>query len=344
MHLAERGLYTVTQNNPRVGCLLVKEGLVIGRGWHRGDGGKHAEIEALDDAGDAAQGATAYVTLEPCCWEGRTPACSKTLTERGIASVVVGSRDPHPKVNGRGISSLENSGIEVRELDLPQLESLNPGQRKRVKQNLPWVRIKSAVSFDGRTAMADGESKWITGTASRDDVQQWRARSGAILTGIGTILADDPRLSVRSTKYPHSTPTRIVLDTHAQISCTARLFREEGKVVIVCGKGAETHGLEQLATIWEQPTESIMIKTVLQQIASEGINEVLVEAGAKLMGSFLKESLWDELILYVAPKYMGDSARPFANYEISQMAETVGARVDSVCRFDADTRFVFVRQ
>lgn len=341
--LAEKGLFTVTRHNPRVGCLLVKDGTVMGRGWHRLDGGDHAEVEALKDAGNSARGSTAYVTLEPCCWEGRTPACTNALVEQGVSTVVLGLRDPHPKVNGRGAEALRNCGIEVRELPLPELESLNPGQKKRVTENLPWVRIKSAISLDGRTAMGDGESKWITGESARDDVQFWRARSGAIVTGIGTVLADDPRLTVRGSNYPNSTPLRIVLDTHARIPRDARMFEEDGEVVVVCGANANVDGLNEVATVWRQSEELIVIRNVLERLASEGVNEVLVEAGARLNGSFLADGLWDELLLYVAPKILGDDARPFSQYQISRMADAVGARVESVVQLDHDTRLNLAR-
>lgn len=341
--LAEKGLFTVTRNNPRVGCLLVKDGTVVGRGWHRLDGGAHAEIEALKDAGDSARGSTAYVTLEPCCWEGRTPACTNALVEQGVSTVVLGLRDPHPKVNGRGAESLRKCGIDVRELPLPELESLNPGQKKRLTEKLPWVRIKSAISLDGRTAMGDGESKWITGESARNDVQYWRARSGAIVTGIGTVLADDPRLTVRDSRFPNSTPIRIVIDTHARTPRDARLFKEEGEVIVVCGANATIDGLDEVANVWRQSEALIVIRSVLERLASEGINEVLIEAGARLNGSILADGLWDEMLLYVAPKVLGDTARPFSHYQISRMAEAVGARVESVVQLDRDTRLCLTR-
>ena len=341
MHLAEKGLYTVTRNNPRVGCLLVREAYVVGRGWHQRDGGKHAEIEAMDVGGEAVRGATAYVTLEPCCWEGRTTACTTEMVTRGIARVVLGLRDPHPKVNGKGIAALEQAGVEVCENYLSELESLNPGQKQRLSSNRPWVRIKSAISFDGRTAMADGASLWITGEQAREDVQHWRARSGAILTGIGTILADDPRLNVRGEKYQNSSPWRVVLDSHVQFPRDAKMLKYPGKVVIVCGKDAVTDEVADTVDVWQQPRKTIEISHVLSQLAGNGINELLVEAGAQVTGSFLKSGLWDEFIVYMAPKFIGDSGRPLANHNISQMADTIGARVASISTFGPDIRIIF---
>ena len=344
MHLAERGLFTVTRNNPRVGCLLVKDGVVVGRGWHRRDGGDHAEIEALRAAGTSASGCTAYVTLEPCSWEGRTQACTRALVEHGVATVVFGLRDPHPKVNGQGASALRASGVEVRELSLGDLDSLNPGQAKRLSDNRPWVRIKSAISLDGRIAMASGESQWITGRAARHDVQYWRARSGAILTGIGTVLADDPQLNVRDSRFPDSTPFRVVVDSRGRIPPDARIFQEAGDVIVVCGAGANVDALRPLATVWQFPVESIDLRSVLTRIASEGVNEVLVEAGAQMNGSILKEGLWDELLLYIAPKVLGRTAQPFSSHQVSRMADALGARVESVVQLDCDTRLRLVRE
>lgn len=342
--LAERGLHTVTWNNPRVGCVIVSNGEVIGRGWHAQDGGPHAEVQALnsvpDDNRNRTHGATVYVTLEPCCWKGRTPACTDALLDAGVARVVIGARDTHPKVDGGGVEILRKAGVDVVEASHPRAARLNPGQRARLDLGRPYVRVKTAVSVDGRTAMADGESQWITGPEARDDVQYWRARSGAVVTGIGTVLEDDPRLNVRDDRFPGAKPLRVVVDTHGRTPPDAALFGEVGEIVVACGKSArEVAGV----SVWRQPTNEVALDALLHQLADEGCNEVLVESGATVAGAFIGAGLWDELIVYMAPKLMGSSARPMAVLDIAEMSDGVSARIDSIEMIGRDLRVVLMR-
>lgn len=336
--LSEQGLHLVTWNNPRVGCLIVREGQVVARGWHKKDGGPHAEVEALRQIPEGtAKGATAYVTLEPCCWEGRTPACTDLLIRSGIKKVVVGQRDPHPKVDGGGIRHLEKAGVTVVEVPSSRNQSINPGHTKRLKTGLPYVRIKMAMSLDGRTALASGESQWITGPESRADVQYWRARSGAIVTGIGTVLHDDPGLDVRDERFIGAEPWRIVLDTKGRTPSNAALLSRGGPVVLVVGKDdVEVGG----AQTWMQPPGDMDPHVVLKRLASEGCNEVLVEAGARVAGSFLEAGLWDQQVIYIAPKLMGSSARPLGYFEKNRMQDAIDGTIASTQMFGNDLRVI----
>ena len=284
--LAERGLFSVTRGNPRVGCLLVNQRQVVGRGWHQSDGEAHAEVMAVERAGEQAKGATAYVTLEPCCFEGRTPACTELLTQVGIKRVVIGSRDYHPKVRGRGIEDLRARGLEVKVMGLPAPGDLNPGTYMRHRRNRPYVRIKTAVSMDGRTALANRESKWITSDAARSDVQYWRARSGAIMTGIGTVLADDPHLTVRERQFQGSEPWRIVLDRLARFPSSAAMLSDPARILLICGRDAHGAELPSKVDVWHELTPEVDLLSVLRKLADEGVNELLVEAGSELVGSF----------------------------------------------------------
>ena len=343
LRLAERGMFSVTRGNPRVGCLLVKNHSVVGRGWHRTDGEAHAEVDALADAGDHAKGSTAYVTLEPCCFEGRTPACTDTLAQHGIRRVVIGSRDPHPKVRGQGIERLKELDVDVKVMGLPMGGHLNPGILMRHRQNRPYVRIKTALSIDGRTAMASGESQWITCDEARRDAQYWRARSGAIVTGIGTVLADDPRLTVRAEEFKPSQPWRVVLDSQGRFPSAAKMVDEPGRTLVVCGRDAHGVELTDRVDVWHEHTARIDIASVLRRLADEGVNEVLVEAGSELVGGFINCGRWDEMIAYVAPKLMGTSARPVAEVKVSEMTEAIPATVSSVEEIGADLRVVLHR-
>ena len=343
LKLAERGLFTVTRGNPRVGCLLVKDHHVVGRGWHQSDGDAHAEVNALADAGDAANGATAYVTLEPCCFEGRTAACTDTLAQSGIARVVIGARDNHPKVQGKGIERLKELGLEVKVMGLPNPGDLNPGTYTRHRRKRPYIRIKTALSMDGRTALATGASKWITSEEARQDVQYWRARSGAIVTGIGTVLADNPRLTVREPQYRGSAPWRVVLDSEGRFPSSAAMLADASRVVVVCGRDAHGVELPDNVDVWHELTSRVDLKSTLKRLADEGVNEVLVEAGSKLVGSFVKDQLWDEMIAYVAPRFMGSDARPIADIKVAEMEETVGATIESITQFGPDLRIILRR-
>ncbi|MCB1791868.1 MAG: bifunctional diaminohydroxyphosphoribosylaminopyrimidine deaminase/5-amino-6-(5-phosphoribosylamino)uracil reductase RibD [Gammaproteobacteria bacterium] len=324
LRLAERGLYT-TDPNPRVGCVVVRDGRVVGEGWHRRAGEPHAEPIALAVAGESARGATAYVTLEPCSHHGRTPPCAVGLIEAGIARVVVAMGDPNPQVAGKGLTMLREAGIETSVgLMAGDAERLNPGFLTRMRHARPYVRCKLAMSLDGRTAMASGESKWITGTAARHDVQLLRARSSAVVTGIGTVLADDPSLDVRlkADELPGvgeatylRQPLRVVLDTRLRLPPRARLLKLQGPVLVVCGEHASEEAEVELratgADVLRLPQLGgrIELTQLLRALADRGVNEVLVESGATLAGAMLAQRLVDELVVYQAPHLMGDAAR-----------------------------------
>jgi riboflavin biosynthesis protein RibD len=303
--------------NPAVGCVLVKEGRVIGEGFTQPPGQAHAEVVALQKAGEAARGATAYVSLEPCAHHGRTGPCSDALVAAGVKRVVYGMEDPNPLVCGRGLARLSAAGIEVvGPLLEEEARELNPGFIKRMTQGLPYVRCKIGMSLDGRTAMANGESQWITGPQARADVQEWRAQSCAILTGIGTVLADDPSLNVRLSDFTGVQPLRVVADSQAQLPATARLLSLPGKVVQV-GLAAHTPAPSSAAS-WEYRQlpagrGGVDLHALLRMLARDyDCNEVLVEAGATLSGALLQEGLVDELLTYVAPALLGHEARPMA--------------------------------
>ena len=323
LRLAERGLYT-TDPNPRVGCVLVRDGWVVGEGYHRRAGEPHAERIALAAAGERAEGATAYVTLEPCCHYGRTPPCTEALIEAGVARVVAAARDPNPLVAGEGLELLREAGIEVEQgIMESQARALNPGFIQRMELGRPYVRCKLAMSLDGRTAMASGESKWITGDAARRDVQRLRARSSAILTGLGTVEADDPSLNVRlsardlpgvEADAEVRQPVRVVLDPRLRVSAGARTFRLPGpSLVITTDDHVErATALESLgAQVVSVPARDgqVDLEAALEYLAEQEINEVLLETGATLAGAALGLGLVDELVIYMAPHLMGDGAR-----------------------------------
>ncbi len=320
--LARKGLYT-TDPNPRVGCVLVKDGKIVGEGWHEEVGAAHAETNALADAGARARGASAYVTLEPCCHVGHTGPCTQALIEAGVVRVVAAMRDPNPLVCGRGLDELESTGIlvQVGVLEAPA-RSLNPGFCSRMINNRPYVRCKSAMSLDARTAMASGESRWITSPDARRDVQRLRARSSAIMTGIGTVLADDPSLTVRPEEMglvpvPSAEhlrqPLRIVVDSNFRTPPDAKLFKHEGKTLIAGAipishaNGLETTGAELVSLGANNGRTDL--RALLTLLAKRRVNEVLVESGPTLAGAMLQAGLIDELVVYVAPKIMGDTAR-----------------------------------
>lgn len=341
IRLASKGLYTVTRNNPRVGCLLVKNGKVIARGYHRQDGGPHAEVQALNATQEDPSGATAYVSLEPCCTHIRTPPCTSKLISAGIQRVVIGELDPHPKVNGAGVRMLQEAFISVRVLGLASARALNPGFHKRMTQSRPYVRVKSGMSLDGRVAMADGSSQWITNAEARQDVQRLRARSAAIITGINTVLTDDPRLNVRTQQSAASCPMRVVLDTNGRLPADAKLLKTPGEVVVVCRAEATPP-----ATVvkWEHENETADLDQVHMRLAALGVNEVLVEAGPTVTTSYLHSGLWDELIFYVAPKVLGSLARPVTQLSIDSLGNAIQARLHSVDQLGEDLRLVFVRR
>jgi diaminohydroxyphosphoribosylaminopyrimidine deaminase/5-amino-6-(5-phosphoribosylamino)uracil reductase len=317
--LAARGLET-TDPNPRVGCVIAQRGRVVGEGWHERAGEAHAEIAALRAAGNQAVGATVYVTLEPCSHHGRTPPCVEALIAARVARVLIAARDPNPQVDGKGAAALRAAGIAV-ESGLMEGEAidLNAGFFRRMLTGRPLVRVKLAMSLDGRTALASGESRWITGEAARQDVQHWRARSSAILTGIGTVLADDPRLDVRlpvEAGAARRQPLRIVLDSQLRTPPGARLFETPGEVLILTTLTApeDPRALELTsrgARLESLPLEGerVALAPVLDRLAELELNEVLVEAGAILAGEMLRQALVDELLLYVGLRLLGPSAR-----------------------------------
>jgi diaminohydroxyphosphoribosylaminopyrimidine deaminase/5-amino-6-(5-phosphoribosylamino)uracil reductase len=343
LRLAERGLYT-TSPNPRVGCVLVRENKVVGDGWHERAGEPHAEVHALRSAGKLARGATAYVTLEPCSHHGRTPPCADALIAAGVARVVVAMQDPNPLVAGQGLKKLRAAGIEV-ECDLMETAAreLNIGFVSRMTRGTPWVRSKIAASLDGHTALANGTSKWITGEAARRDVQHWRARSCAVLTGIGTVLADDPKLNVRELTTGRQ-PLRVVLDSQLRISPDAAIL-SGGTLVYTAStdvnrlKALQAHGAEVVKLAGADG--KVDLSAVLRDMGKRGINEVLVESGRTLNGALLKAGLVDELVLYLAPQLLGDAARGVADLgELTQLQQRVALQWNDVRQVGNDLRIV----
>ncbi len=344
--LAEKGLFT-THPNPRVGCVLVKDGEVVGTGFHIKAGGPHAEIHALQQAGSTAAGATAYVTLEPCSHQGKTPPCADALIAAGVARVVVALQDPNPAVAGKGIERLRAAGIEVASgLMAEETERVNPGFLMRMRQQRPYVRIKMAQSLDGRTAMASGESQWITGAAARRDVQHLRARSSAILTGVGTVLADDPSLNVRELDQPHKQPLRIVLDPAGKTSAQAKLFTLPDPVLMVTTQGVKApagwlqHPQVEVLALPAAPDQGVDLHRLMQALAKREINELHVEAGATLSGALIQQGLVDELVLYTAPVLLGSEARPLFQLPFSLMSEKIPLVVEDLRQLGRDLRIV----
>jgi diaminohydroxyphosphoribosylaminopyrimidine deaminase/5-amino-6-(5-phosphoribosylamino)uracil reductase len=346
LRLAERGLLT-TAPNPRVGCVLVRGGVVVGEGWHERAGQPHAEINALQQAGSQAAGATAYVTLEPCCHQGRTPPCTDALIAAGVARVVAAMEDPNPQVAGQGLAALRSVGIDAMAGVLEDAaQQLNAGFVLRMRQGRPWVRCKLAMSVDGRTAMASGESRWITAAAARADVQQLRARSDAIMTGIGTLLADDPSLNVRIDGMDESyrQPLRVILDSRLRTPPDAKLLDLPGETLIVTGVVDADNEARLTRTgirIVTLPTQDgqLDLPAVLQYLGTLQINEVHLEAGATLCGALLQAGLLDELVIYMAPHLMGNTARGlFALPGLEQMSQRVKLSISDVRAVGDDWR------
>jgi diaminohydroxyphosphoribosylaminopyrimidine deaminase/5-amino-6-(5-phosphoribosylamino)uracil reductase len=336
--LAENGLYTTTPN-PRVGCLLVRDGRVIGRGWHRRAGGPHAEAAALAAATEPTAGATCYVSLQPCAHLGRTPPCADALIAARVARVVIGARDPS---QGESVARLRAAGILVDVIERPAALRLNDGFFRRITRQRPLVRLKIAASLDGRTATASGESQWITGVAARADVQYWRARSCAVMTGIGTVLADNPRLDVRDERFVVDgvirQPLRVVVDSSLRTPADAAILRAPGTVLLATSSSG-SRPTETFIT----PGPRVDVAAVLGELAQRGVNEVLVEAGAILSGELLRMGLWDELIMYLAPKLLGITARPFADLSIEHLAQALTGRVAAVEPVGEDVRIHILR-
>lgn len=350
VRLARRGIYS-THPNPNVGCVIVSQGEVCGSGWHRQAGGPHAEVLALREAGERARGAIAYVTLEPCSHQGRTPPCCDALITAGISRVVVAMQDPNPLVSGQGLQRLRDAGIEVETgLQEQQARELNPGFVRRMQGGLPWLRCKLAASLDGRTAMACGESQWITGDAAREDVQRLRARSSAVLTGIGTLLADDPSMNVRllpENLYgvePLRQPLRVVMDSQLRFPPSARMLTLAGDTLVltVSNDAAASQKLQSAgAQVVRLPADGDRLDAaaVLQLLADRGINEILLECGPTLAGTFMQQGLIDELILYVAPHLMGNATRGlFELPGLEKMKDRIELQWTDVRRVGGDLR------
>lgn len=344
LHLAERGLYT-TSPNPRVGCVLVKESKLLAEGWHERAGEPHAEVHALRVAGVEARGATAYVTLEPCSHHGRTPPCADALISAGVARVVIAMQDPNPQVAGQGIARLRSAGIEV-ESGLMEVSAreLNPGFIARMTCGTPWLRSKIAMSLDGRTALHNGTSQWITGAAARRDGHHWRARSCAVLTGIGTVLADDAQFTVRDVSTTRQ-PLRVVLDSALRMPVTARIL-QGGNVLIYTAQ----HDVQKMALL-EQSGAVVMVLPAVQgqvdlaaclkDLAVRGCNEVLLEAGRTLNGAMLQAGLVDELLIYLAPQLLGDMARGMAQLgELTQLDQGIALEWLDVRNIGKDLRII----
>ncbi|RZG73217.1 bifunctional diaminohydroxyphosphoribosylaminopyrimidine deaminase/5-amino-6-(5-phosphoribosylamino)uracil reductase RibD [Acinetobacter wuhouensis] len=338
---AEKAIYR-TRPNPAVGCVIVKDGVIVGRGATAPVGGSHAEVFAMREAGELAQGATAYVTLEPCAHYGRTPPCAKGLVEAGVAKVVVACADPNPLVAGKGIEILRQAGIHViTDVCTAEAEVQNKGFLKAMACNMPYVRLKVASSLDGRTAMASGESKWITGAESRQDVQHWRAISGAVITGIETILADDPLLNVRSLFDADGKvidldtivqPKRVILDRQGRLPLTAQILKQPDTVMVM---GPFRQELAELGVV---QLEVQSLQDLLRTLKDFQIYDVLIEAGATLSTAFLQENLVDELISYVAPTLLGQSARAMFNAQFESMAQQLRFKLADVHQFGDDIR------
>ena len=325
LRLAEKGLYTATPN-PRVGCVIVRDGEAVGTGWHEKTGGPHAEIVALGAAGARARGATAYVSLEPCSHHGRTPPCVDALIEAGIARVVAAMQDPNSKVAGSGFARLRAAGIEVQTgLMQDEARALNIGFVARMSCGRPWMRMKLAASLDGRTALANGKSQWITGPEARRDGHAWRARACAVLTGIGTVVDDDPQLNVREVETPRQ-PLKVVVDSRLQLPPSAKLLAS-GKVLVAAAienKGAVAALQDKGAEVVLLPNArgKVELAQLMRELARRELNEVHVEAGFKLNGSLLAEGLVDELLVYLAPCILGNSALGMFNLpELADLAQ-----------------------
>jgi diaminohydroxyphosphoribosylaminopyrimidine deaminase/5-amino-6-(5-phosphoribosylamino)uracil reductase len=343
LRLARKGLYTTTPN-PRVGCVLVKDGAIVGEGWHERAGAAHAEIHALNAAGGHARGSTAYITLEPCSHHGRTPPCADALIDAGVARVVAAMRDPNPQVGGSGLEKLRAAGV-LCEVGLMEAEAreLNVGFVARMERGRPWLRLKLAASLDGKTALANGRSRWITGPEARRDGHAWRARACAILTGVGTVREDDPRLTVRELDTTRQ-PLRVVVDSRLQTPPAARIL-EGGPVLLA----AATDDAARIATLRAAGAEVLVLpdahgKVDLQRLvrllAERGVNELHVEAGHRLNAALLREGLVDELLLYFAPTILGSGRGMFALPELTDLDGRRDLELVDLRRVGADLRIL----
>lgn len=356
LQLAAHGLMT-TGVNPRVGCVLVKDGQVIGEGWHERAGEAHAEVMALSDArrrGHDAKGATAYVTLEPCAHQGKTPPCAEALINAGVSRVVAAMEDPNPLVAGKGFARLQAAGILVAApLMASESEALNVGFVKRMRTGLPWVRLKMAGSLDGRSALANGQSQWITGPEARADGHRFRARAQAIITGVGTVIEDDPNLTVRDVALPIgqsgqtvalAAPLRVVLDSHLRMPATAKILQGGCLVATASNDAVKTDALRAAgAEVLCVPDTHgrVDLSALLRALADRGVNEVHVEGGARLSGVLLKAGLVDELLAYMAPCILGSEARGwFDDLNLTTLDQKIALRFQDVRMIGANLRIV----
>ncbi|MEM7402066.1 MAG: bifunctional diaminohydroxyphosphoribosylaminopyrimidine deaminase/5-amino-6-(5-phosphoribosylamino)uracil reductase RibD [Pseudomonadota bacterium] len=350
LRLAKKGLYT-TRNNPKVGCVIVKNNSIIGQGFHAYPGEPHAEINALNNVKGSAENATVYVTLEPCAHHGKTPPCIDSLIKAQVARVVVAMQDPNPLVNGKGLLHLQSNNIKTTSnIMASEAAALNKGFVQRCTKNRPYITVKSAISLDGKTALKSGESKWITSEAARKDVQKLRARSCAILTGIETILLDDPSLNVRikqselGIEKEIQQPIRIILDTQLRITQSAKILHEAGEVIIyTCSnddkKLSALNDLNIEVVQIENDETGISLKSVMTDLSSREINEVLVEAGSTLVGSLLRVKLVDEMIVYMAPHIMGSEALNMASISVIEaMQDRIHFKIQDVRRIGPDLK------
>jgi diaminohydroxyphosphoribosylaminopyrimidine deaminase / 5-amino-6-(5-phosphoribosylamino)uracil reductase len=344
LRLAEQGLYT-SMPNPRVGCVVVKDDVVVGEGTHLTAGTPHAEVHALKQAGVRAMGATVYVTLEPCSHHGRTPPCAEALIKAGVQKVVVAMQDPNPLVAGQGIALIQAAGISVLTgLMQKQALALNEGFIARMAKSTPFVRSKIAASLDGKTALSNGVSQWITGAAARSDVQHWRARSCAVMTGIGTVLKDDPSLTVRELDIGRQ-PISVVVDSHLRIPLDAKLLKNE-QVLIAFATDPENKAEQLVAKgvsllCIPNGEGKVSLTSLLRHLGSNEVNEVMVEGGEGLNGALMALKLIDELVIYYAPKLMGSDAKGmFAMPTLGTMQEVVSLNVIEVRQFGNDIRLL----
>lgn len=344
LELAERGLFTTTPN-PRVGCVIMRDGAIVGEGWHVRAGEPHAEVHALAMAGEQARGATAYVTLEPCSHHGRTPPCADALVKAGVARVVAAMEDPNPLVAGRGMARLRDAGIAtVSGVQENEARELNIGFISRMTRGRPWLRLKAAATLDGKTALNNGVSQWITGDDARRDAHRWRARSCAVLTGIGTVRDDDPQLNVRAIPTERQ-PLRIVVDARLETPLNAKIL--DGGRVLVAGAIEDAERISALqrrgAEVLILPNNGgkVDLPALMTELGRRGINEVLAESGFKLNGSLLREGCVDELILYLAPALAGDDARGLFNLPaLSSLADKRELAFRDVRQIGRDLRII----
>ncbi len=348
LELARKGHYT-THPNPRVGCVIVRDGQIVGEGWHERTGEPHAEVHALRAAGDKARGATAYVTLEPCSHHGRTPPCADALVHAGLARVVAAMQDPNPAVAGRGMQRLSQAGIATESGVLEgEARKLNEGFLKRMEHGLPFVRVKLAMSLDGRTAMESGESQWITGPAARSAVQRLRAQASVVLTGADTVLADNARLTVRADELGLDAeqtalalsrpPLRVLIDGRLRVPLDAPFFKAGPALVATCMAIEEQYANGPECLIVAGEDGLVDLRKLLVELAARGVNEVLVEAGPRLAGAFAQQGLVDEFQIFIAGKFLGSSARPLLDWPLAQMKDAPALKITEIRAVGDDWR------